>query len=85
MENSDINIRLDDLFDIKRSKYGQNRDIYSMIEALRNEIKDKDMKQQDQIFELKTQIKDKHIKQQDRNIEFKRQITNLESKVCLVK
>ena len=45
MDNSNINIRLDDVYDMNRSTDDQNIDIYSMIDALSADIK-----------ELKTQI-----------------------------
>ena len=52
MENSDINIRLDDFSDISRSTDAQNRDIDGMFETLRTDIKEIKY----QIIELKTQI-----------------------------
>ena len=81
MENSGIDIRLNEFSVIKGSNYVQNKEFYCIIEALRAEIKklkiqikNNDIKQQDEIIELKTQ-----------NIEFKSQINNLGLGVCLVK
>ena len=62
MENSGINISINDLSVIKRSIDDQSRDIFGMLEELRTEIKVKDMKQLYQHIEFKTQINNLELK-----------------------
>ena len=80
MDNSGIDLRLNEFSDITRSTGDQNKKFDCLIEAFRTEIKELKTqinyknntitlnykKQQEEIFELKTQ-----------NIEFKSQIKNL--------
>ena len=72
MENSDINIRLNNFYDINQTTDDQN--MYGMIIALSKELQVQ-----------QTKIKEKDTKQQYQIIELKTQINNLELKVCLVK
>ena len=70
MENSGIDLRLNEFSDATRSTSDRNKEFYCIFEALRTNVK-----------KLETQIKEKDMKQQDDIIELKRQMNNLELKV----